>query len=121
MKIDSVKLLYNADAHFAAAEKYPDGLFKELKKPGVESYDAAFWAFAECAKQAELWRRFMGEKPKKILTEQEWRMIIKPAQITTVTQKTIEAIMEGLAEDKDEDEEVDEVLLELEKKTGKIN
>lgn len=121
MKIDSVTLLYNAAAHFAAAEKYPEGLFKELHKPNVESYDAAFWTFAECAKQAELWRRFMGERPKKILTEAEWRMAIKPAQIGKMVAKVLTAMSEGLAEDKDEDEEIDEVLMELEKKTGKTS
>ena len=121
MKIESVKLLYNAAAHFAAAEKYPGGLPTKLREPGVESYDAAFWAFAECAKQAELWRRFMGENPKKILTEAEWRLAIRPAQIQTVVAKVLEAIMAGLAEEKDDEQEIDEVLLELEKKTGKTN
>jgi len=121
MRIDSVQLLYNAAAHFAAAEKYPDGLMKELQKIGVASYEAAFWTFAECAKQAELWRRFMGEKPRKILTEAEWRMAIKPAQIEKMVEKVIEAISAGLAQDKDEDEEIDEVLLELEKKTARTN
>ena len=69
MKIESIKLLYNAAAHFAACEKYPDGLIKELQKPGVESFDAMFWALTETAKQAELYRRFLGEKPRKVLSE----------------------------------------------------
>ena len=113
MKIDKVELLYNMAAHFAAAEKYPDGLVKELQKPSIESYNALMWAFAECAKQAELWRRFMGEMPRKILTEEQWRLILKPPQLKEATAMVMKAIIDGLGEH-DEEQEVDEVLQELE-------
>ena len=119
MKIESVKLLYNAAAHFAACEKYPDGLIAEMGKPGVASFDAMFWAFTEAAKQAELYRRFMGETPKRIITEAEWRMIIKPGQMSKATGMLMDAITAGLSSGDDEDQEIDEVLMELEKKTGK--
>lgn len=119
MKIESIKLLYNAAAHFAACEKYPDGLIKELQKPGVESFDAMFWALTETAKQAELYRRFLGEKPRKVLSEAEWRTILKPGQMAKATEAIFQAVIAGLGDGADDDEEIDEVLLELEKKTGR--
>lgn len=118
MKIESVKLLYNAAAHFAACEKYPDGLINEMKKQGTASFDAMFWAFTEAAKQAELYRRFMGETPRRILTEADWRTIIKPGQMSKAAGMVMDAIATGLSSGDDEDQEIDEVLLELEKKTG---
>lgn len=120
MKIDSVPLLYTAAAHFAASEKYPDGLVKEMQKESAEAFDAVFWAFAEMAKQAELYRRFMGEEPRRILTEEEWRLTLRPAQIKRATARVLEALTKGLVDkEDDEEQEIDEVLLELEKKTKK--
>lgn len=121
MKLGSVKLLYNASAHFAACEKYPDGgLVEAIRKPDASSFDAVLWAWTEAAKQAELYRRFLGEDPKRILTESEWRMLIKPGQMAQVTNRVMEAIIDGMSSgDGDEDKEIDEVLMELEKKTGK--
>lgn len=120
MKLGSVKLLYNAAAHFAACEKYPEGLIKEMSKQGVESFDAMLWGFTEAAKQAELYRRFLGETPRKILSEAEWRLIIKPGQMSQATNMLMDAIIAGLATDNnDEDQEIDEVLAELEKKTSR--
>ena len=121
MKIESVKLLYNMAAHLAASEKYPNGLMNELKIPGAASFDAMFWAFAECAKQAELYRRFLGEKPRRILTEQEWRLIVKPGQNAKMAEMLLKAITEGLGDGADDDQEIDEVLAELEKKSGKTS
>ncbi len=117
IKLESVELLYNAEAHFAAAEKYPDGLIQELQKKGVESYEAMIWAFVETAKQAELYRRFMGEKPRHVITEKEARMLLTAGQLRIATKMVMDAIIDGLGEG-DGDEEIDEVLMELEKKTG---
>lgn len=119
MKIESIRLLYNASAHFAACEKYPDGLIKEMQKPGAESFDAMFWALTETAKQSELYRRFLGERPRKILTEAEWRTILKPGQMAKAAEIVLQAVIAGLGDGTDDEEEIDEVLMELEKKTGK--
>lgn len=118
IKLESIKLLYNAEAHFAAAEKYPDGLMNELQKRGVESYNAMLWAFTEMAKQAELYRRYMGESPRRILTEKDLRTLMNAGQIRIASKMVLDAIIDGLGEG-DGDEEIDEVLLELEKKTEK--
>jgi len=118
MKIKSVPVRYDAAAHFAVSERYPEGLIPAIQKGGVESFDAVLYAFYVMAKEAELYRRFMGETPKRILTEEEWRMIIKPGQLTGMTERVLSVMTAGLSQDEDEDQEIDEVLQELEKKTG---
>lgn len=121
MKIESVKLLYNMAAHLAAVDKYPEGLMDELRKSGKASFDAMYWAFAECAKQAELYRRFLGESPRRILTEADWRLLVKPGQSGKMTEMLLTAIAKGLGDSSDDDQEIDEVLAELEKKSGKTS
>ena len=89
MNIKDLHLLYNAAAHFAAQEKYPDGLISAMSSTGKEGFDALCWAVVELSTQGELCRRAMGHDKAKLLTLEE-----------------------------DENAEVDEVLAELEKKTG---
>lgn len=119
MKLKDLKLVYNAAAHFNAAEKYPDGLVKELQKPSTESFDALFWTLAEMVKQGELVRRYMGETPRKTPTAEEFKTILRPNQINKVTQMVFEELARGLGETKD-DEEIDLVLMEYQKKTTDI-
>ena len=42
MRLRDYKYVYNAAAHFAAAEKYPgpEGIYAELKKGGMAAFDA---------------------------------------------------------------------------------
>ena len=117
MKLKDLKLVYNAAAHFNAAEKYPDGLVKELQKPGEESFEALFWTLAEMVKQGELVRRYMGETPRQIPTAEQFKMILRPNQIAKVTAMVFEELARGLGTNND-DEEIDLVLLEYEKKTN---
>ena len=115
MKIEEVKLLYSSSVHFAAAKKYPDGLFKELQKPSLESFEAVIWAFSECAKAAELWSRYLGNDPQPIRTEDEWKLMITPKQLHIATEMVYVAIMAGMNSD-GADEAVDMTLLEFKKK-----
>lgn len=117
--INSVPLFYNAAAHFAAAEKYPNGLLEELKKPNADSYEAVIWGFAEMAKQAELYRRFMGETPRRILSADEWRNMLTMQQLRQATKRVIETMVESANDDGAETEAIDVVLQQIEKKTGR--
>lgn len=119
MRLKDYQYLYNAAAHFAAAEKYPgpEGLIGELKKPGAAAFAPLCWALAETAKQGELMRRYMGEDPRETPTEEEFRLKLRPNQIRAATGIVMDAMIDGLG-GKDEGEEVDEVLEELQKKTG---
>lgn len=115
MKLKGMELLYNASAHFAAANKYPEGLIKELQKGGQESFDALCWVLAETAKQAELMRRHLGENPKDYPNEDDFRVGLTIRQLRTATEMAVNAVIKGLKGDEpDEDEEIDLGLLELE-------
>lgn len=108
--------VYNAAAHFAAQDKYPDGLWAELVKPGKAGFDALCWALAETSMQGELIRRDMGHDKRETLDEDKLRLYLKPRQINEARTIVLNAMTKGLSND-DDNEEIDEVLLENQKKT----
>lgn len=114
MKLKDVRLLYNAAAHFSAADRYPEGLINELRKPGSLSFDALCWAMGEMAKQAELMRRHMGETPQAVPTETDFRMNLRPTQLPKATEMVFEALASGMGA-RDDEEEIDMVLCEIQK------
>lgn len=119
MRLKDFTYLYNAAAHFAAAERFtgPEGLVGALRQPGAAALEPLCWALAEMSKQGELLRRYMGETPRETPTAEEWMLKLRPNQIRAATGIVMEAMIEGLGK-ADDGEEVDEVLQELEKKTG---
>lgn len=115
MKLKDLELVYNAAAHFHAAEKYPEGLVAELKKPGSESFDALCWALGEMTLQGELVRRYMGETPREIPTAENFKLALRPNQLAKATAMVFEELARGLGMGNDEDEEIDLVLMEINK------
>ena len=109
-------LLYNAAAHFAAQDKYPYGLVKEITKPGMEGFYAVCWALAKLSEQAELARRHLGYDHQKPVEEDELRLTLRPNEMIAAKTAIFQAVSKGLGDPKEG--EVDEVLLELQKKTG---
>ena len=108
------RLLYNAAAHFAAAEKYTDGLLNEMSKPGPAGLAALSWAIAEFGRQAELARRAMGYDPREMPEEGAIMAQLMPKDILAARKAVLDAMPRGLGDAGDG--EVDEVLLELQKK-----
>lgn len=117
MDLNQYKYVYNAAAHFAAMDKYPDGLWAELVKPGKAGFDALCWALAETSMQGELIRRDMGRDKSETLAEDKLRMYLKPRQTNEARSIILTAMTKGLNSG-DEDEEVDEVMAEIQKKTA---
>lgn len=115
MKID--KLVYNAAAHFAASEIYPDGVLDAIAAPGEPGFCALCWAIAQLSTQAELIRRDLGHDPRPLLTPEQVKLRMKPSEIVPFKMAVYEAIMRGL-NSADDDDEIDEVLAELQKKKG---
>lgn len=116
MDLSKFSFVYNADAHFAAMEKYPDGLWAELIKPGKAGFGALCWALAETSMQAELIRRDMGQDKRETLIEDKLRLYLKPKQINEARSIVLTAMTKGLGKG-DDGEEVDEVMAEIQKKT----
>jgi hypothetical protein len=109
--------LYNADAYFKAQERYPDGFFHILLKQDKEAFDAIVWFLGELSLQGELVRRYMGEDKKDYLTEEKVKHLLTIKEMPEALRVVVLAITQGLEIQADEDEEIDEVLMELQKKT----
>jgi hypothetical protein len=116
MNLGNYHFVYNAAAHFAAGEKYPEGLMSSIVKPGTEGFDALCWALEELSTQAELIRRDMGRDKETPLKAETVKRLLMPYQLEEAKKIVFNAIVKGLNPG-GEDEEIDEVLMENQKKT----
>lgn len=110
------KLTYNAAAHYAGQEKYPAGLANAIIETGRPGFDALCWALSELSTQTELIRRDLGYDKRPILPPDYFARTLKLPDVVAAKGEVIKAITRGLNAG-DENDEVDEVLLELQKKT----
>lgn len=119
MDLSQYKYVYNAAAYFAGVEKYPNGLMEQLLKPGNDGFSALCWAMAEMSTQGELIRRDMGHDKREPLSEEKLRLHMTPRNISEARTIVMTAIAKGLGKggEDEEDEEVDEVMAEIQKKT----
>lgn len=108
--------VYNAAAHFAGVDKYPDGLVNALMDKGRVCFDATCWVLAEMAMQAELIRRDMGYDKRDVPTEAHIRARLMPTDFLAARTLIMDRISKGLHGEDEAEKEVDEVLQELEKK-----
>lgn len=109
-------LTYNAAAHFATIEKYPDGLASAIMGTDRASFDAACWALSELSTQSELIRRDLGYEKRPLLPPEYFALRLKFPDLISAKEQILEAMSKGLNIE-DENDEVDEVLRELQKKT----
>lgn len=110
------KLTYNAAAHYAGEEQYPNGLASAIIEPGKPGFEALCWALSELSTQTELIRRDLGYDKRPILSPEYFARTLKLPDVVAAKGDVIKAISRGLNAG-EEDDEVDEVLLELQKKT----
>ena len=118
MKLTDYNFVYNAAAHFAASEKYPDGLIQAMVQNTAGGFDALCWALVELSAQGELVRRHMGHEKRDVLTADKVRAELMPYQIPEAKKIIMDAVVKGIQPPNDENAEVDEVLRDLKKKTG---
>jgi hypothetical protein len=112
MNLSNYQFAYNAQAHFDAKKKYPDGLLNAIQ---ADDFDAICWALEELSTQAELIRRDMGHDRQIPLKAETVKRLLMPSQIVDAKNLIYEAIVRGMS--RDESEEVDEVLAANQKKT----
>lgn len=117
INFDNYTYLYNADAYFKAEEKYPDGFFQTLLRRDKQGFDAVCWGLAELSMQGELVRRYQGCDAEEYLTEEKVRHFLDIKEVPRAVEVLVDAITKGLSINSKEDEEIDEVLMELQKKT----
>lgn len=121
INFEDYTFLYNADALFKAQEKYPDGFFHLLLKQDKEAFEALTWFLGELSLQGEIVRRYKGEDKKEYLTQEKAKHLLSIKEMPEALKVVINAIQQGLEIETDEDEEIDEVLMELQKKTETTN
>lgn len=116
MDFNKYRFTYNAMAFFNAQERYPDGLAQEVFKEGKEGLDALCWALEELSTQGDLVRRSLGYDKGEILTAEMARAQLKANDVPKAKLLVLDALKRGMGE-VDEEDEVDLVLMELQKKT----
>ena len=118
MKLDALHLVYNAAAYFKAKDKFPGGVTEAMAQEGFAGFEATCWMLALLAEQGELRRRDMGYDRQEIRTADYFLRGLGVRHPMEARVAIVEAMNKGLDTGGSEDEEVDEVLLELQKKTG---
>ena len=119
MKLADYTYRYSAAAHLAASDKYPDGVANVFTQNTADGFEALCWMLAELSTQGELMRRYMGYEKKDPLAVDKARMELMPYQLPEARKIVMDAIIKGLQSPTDENAEVDVVLQELQKKTGR--
>ena len=116
INFDDYTFLYNADAHFKAMERYPEGFFQTIIGGDLAGFNAVCWGLAETSMQGEMYRRFQGQDKKDYLTEAKVRNMLTLPEMPEAVKVLMDAINKGMRV-QDDGEEIDEVLMELQKKT----
>ena len=117
MDFSKFHFVYNAAAHFAAMEKYPEGIVAELMKPGTAGLESLCWALEEMSVQGDLVRRDLGHDKSPTISAKRMQLRMMPRDINEARSIVMDGIVKGLKQSA-EAEEIDEVLAEIEKKTG---
>lgn len=115
-------LLYNIDAYLTLNAKYENVVEKINEGASAESVERLADCVAVMAEQGELLRRSLGYDKQRIVSADIVRATITPRRFIELRDAVMRAMVQGLAYDKDDDEDsgdIDLTLLELEKKTVK--
>lgn len=113
-------LAFTGEAMFAIKDEFGGAseLLSAMNADSREGYVATCKAAAILTEQGELARRHMGYTPADIVDADEIAATSSPSEYMTVKAAIPVAIALGYGREiKDEDEEVDLVLVELQKKT----
>lgn len=117
MDFSAYNFVYNAEAHFKGMDKFPEGVMEVMQKPGKQGFDALCWMLAETSVQGELIRRDLGYDKGKVLTEEYLHRHLSLKEINKAREIALETLIKGLKGENDDEKEIDEVLMEIEKKT----
>lgn len=114
-------LSFTAEALFTVYDKfgYSSDILGATKalEPSVEGWKNCCWLAALMASQGELQRRYLGHEPRKMITVEDLRLSVMPADANRLRQAVRDAMEQGFQRDipdQDPVEEVNLVLLERE-------
>ena len=117
MDLTKYHFLYNATAYFDTMDKYPEGFFEIMSKNNKEGLEALCWVLQEMSEQGELLRKHMGYDANPTFDAKEAIIKMRPKDIAAARALAMTAMDVGLHSEDDEDDELDIVLVELQKKT----
>lgn len=107
--------LYDIYEHFGKEVS----VFDNISGNDKAAFDAVCWYLAKLSEQGELARRWEGHEAMEFLTEADFRTIMTPKDFPAAKLAVIRALNQGFGREIEDDEPVDLVLLELQKKTAK--
>ena len=120
VKINGVEyeLLFNGSAMFKMRELYGDDNIAELLEGQTAiTFQRTCKLAVILAEQGELLRRWLGYDQKEMLTEELLRLSLSPIGFLHLKNAVFDAVYEGYSREvKDENEEIDLGLAELNKK-----
>ncbi len=117
-KLTDYEYLYNAAAHFEAEKQYPDGLISAAMAHDADGLRALCWGLHLLMEQAEIRRGYLGMEKREIPSEGELMASMSVYDMLLGRGLLMAGINRGLRGAVDESKEIDEVLEEIEKKTG---
>lgn len=110
-------LLYNGEAMFSLMDTVGENQVEEISKEGRDGFSALCSTLHILAVQGELARRYEGYEKGEIVTREKIAALLSPNDIYAAKSAVMNAMIKGFnCEYKDEDEVIDEVLQEIEKK-----
>ena len=121
-------LSFTTEALFTVYDKfgYTSDILGTTKalEPSVEGWKNCCWLAALMASQGELQRRYLGHEPRKMITMEDLRLSVMPADAIRLRQAVRDAMEQGFQRDIPDQDPVEEVNLvlmereEAEKKAG---
>ena len=82
----------------------------------MDGINAIAWGLAETSKQGDARRRYYGYRDGEVLDEEWLKCNMSLSDLVQGRYILLDAVSRGMGNEQDEDEEIDEVLLELQKK-----
>lgn len=114
-------LAFNGAAMFEIEDAFggANKLLDAMKGSSREAFDATCGAAAILSEQGELARRALGYENAPFLSEDVAKALASPMETVLLRNAVSKAIFAGYDREVESDEDVDLVLLELERKEGK--
>ena len=114
---DVYALSFTTEALFTVYDKfgYTSDILGTTKalEPSVEGWKNCCWLAALMASQGELQRRYLGHEPRKMITMEDLRLSVMPADAIRLRQAVRDAMEQGFRRDIPDQDPVEEVNLVL--------
>lgn len=91
-------------------------VFENITGSDKAAFDAICWYLAKLSEQGELTRRWQGMEPGKVATEEQLRILMKPADLPAAKLRLLQAMNLGFGREVPDEEPTDIGFAEFQKK-----